>query len=253
MIAFWRAGQIGLLFALLLLPPSVHAQGVSSDAGPDGPAQTVFAPASGRGRVVMVLSGHHGPNAYQFFAAKIAKLGYYAVLLDGNDILAADRQGGRRLLKAIERAQHARQALPGRVAVIGFSQGGGGALTYATHMPDRVAIVIAYYPATSFIEKMSGNIKAYIEAMEVPVVAFAGVKDTYHDCCLIETARTMATDAKALGHRFELIEYPDAEHGFNESIGGYRRTFDVGAAFNGPAAGDAWQRTQATLKTYLGG
>ena len=48
--------------------------------------------------------------------------------------------------RAIERAQRSPKALPGKTVVIGFSMGGGGALTYAAGMPDLVSAVVAYYP-----------------------------------------------------------------------------------------------------------
>ncbi len=76
------------------------------------------------------------------------------MLLDGKAILAADRQGGgARLQKVIAKAQRSSNALPGKVAVIGFALGGGGALAYAEAEPALVATVITYYPATSFIDK----------------------------------------------------------------------------------------------------
>jgi hypothetical protein len=81
--------------------------------------ETDLSPPSGKGRVVIVLSGSDGPDSLKDYAGKIAALGYYTVLLDGKAILAVDKQGGKRLKDVIAKAQSAPNALPGKVAVIG--------------------------------------------------------------------------------------------------------------------------------------
>jgi len=48
------------------------------------------------------------------------------------------------LKNAIVRAQKSSYGLPGKVAVIGYSFGGRGALIHATKMRDFVSVVIAY-------------------------------------------------------------------------------------------------------------
>ena len=112
------------------------ADGVSTPAGPEGPAQIAYAPAKGPGPAVILLSGQSGPALYQEYAAEVASLGYYAVLLDGKDILTRTQDGAANLKNAIERAQRSQYVVPGKSAVIGFSQGGGGALAYATNMTE---------------------------------------------------------------------------------------------------------------------
>ncbi|HWQ11139.1 MAG TPA: dienelactone hydrolase family protein, partial [Holophaga sp.] len=132
-----------------LVPSALAAQGVTTEAGPEGPAQTAYPPTSGKpGPVIIEISGHTGPTSYRPYATELAKLGYYTVLIDGKDILNPDHTGSANLRKAIKRAQHAPDAIPGKVAVIGFSQGGGGALYEAANLPDDVAMVVAYYPFT---------------------------------------------------------------------------------------------------------
>ena len=126
----------------------------------------------------MLLSGHSGPSQYQPIAVDVARLGYYAVLLDGKDILAADQRGGERLKAAILRAQRSDHAVPGKVAVIGFSQGGGGALTYATRLPDLAAIVVTYYPETDFITRYT-DYRTFVSRFQVPVLILAGGEDRY--------------------------------------------------------------------------
>jgi hypothetical protein len=134
----------------------------------EGPEEIDLPPPSGTGRVVFVLSGEDGTNPYKDYAESVAKLGYYVVLIDGHQILSSDMQGGDRLAKAIAKAQSSSNALPGKIAVIGFSLGGGGALTYAERQPDAVAGVITYYPATSFIAKVT-DMKTFVGKFQVPL------------------------------------------------------------------------------------
>ena len=124
-------------------------------------SETDIAPPSGKGRVVIVLSGIDGPGPVQDFGNKVAQLGYFTVLVDGNAILSEDRQGGTRLTQVIAKAQALPNALPGKVAVIGFAAGGGGALAYAEAQPNTVASVIAYDPVTAFVAKV-GGMKAFV-------------------------------------------------------------------------------------------
>lgn len=62
-------------------------------SSPDGPALTAYAPDSGVGPVVIVISGPAGPNSYQKYASELAGLGYYSVLLTGKDILNPELTG----------------------------------------------------------------------------------------------------------------------------------------------------------------
>ena len=234
---------IGWMFAVIAVSASA-ADGVSTEAGPEGPAQTAYAPASGSGPVIIVISGQTGPNSYQSYAAELAKLGYYSVLLTGADILNPAHTGPVNLKKAIERAQRSPSAVKGKVAVIGFSLGGGGALYEATAIPDLVSMVVAYYPST---RTWANNIDSLVKRFKVPVLMMPGGLDRYKSCCLVETARAIETAAKASGAKFELVVYPDANHGFNlqtgasgEPMGAYRRDDDR----------DAWRRTVEMLKQY---
>lgn len=205
----------------------------------EGPAQTTYAPATGRGPAVIVISGQSGaknPN-YRSYATEVARLGYYTVLLDGNDILTREKSGAANLKMAIERAQRSPNAVPGKTAVIGFSLGGGGALRHAAGMQDRVSVVVAYYPFTKF----AAGAASLVPNFKVPVLVLAGGRDHYKDCCLIESARAMEAAAKESGKKFELVVYPEADHGFNDKDGhNYRRDDDR----------DAWRRTTEMLRQY---
>ena len=197
-------------------------------------------PPSGSGRVVLMLSGIDGTAPYKPFAERVAKLGYDVVLIDGRQILSNDKQGGDRLTKAIAAAQASANAKPGKIAVIGFSAGGGGALAYAERQPETVAAVIAYYPATTFIAKVS-DMKSFVDKFQVPLVAFAGGKDTFDNCCLLATIQSMQATAKDLGKSMDLVVYPEAKHGFIKD-----------ATYREADAEDAWKHTTAALAQYLG-
>ena len=69
----------------------------------------------------------------------------------------------------------------------------------------------------------------------------AGKKDTFRDCCLIETARAFASAAAASNAPLELVTYPNVGHDF----------IVEGRYYDGKAAEDAWSRTAAMLKQYL--
>jgi len=96
-------------------------------------AQEECPPPQGKGRVVVVDSGHSGSLYYRPAARQLAQLGYDVVLLDANEIrgphlpISSGFEGhvGVALPGAIEQAQHMPRALPGKVALVGFSQGGG--------------------------------------------------------------------------------------------------------------------------------
>jgi dienelactone hydrolase len=231
------------MFAFIIASASA-ADGVSTETGPDGIAQTAYSPANGPGPVVIVISGQSGPFSYQTYAAELARLGYYSVLIAGKDILNPALTGPANLKQVIDRAQRSPNAIKGKVAVIGFSLGGGGALYNATFMPDLVSMVVAYYPYT---RTWANNIDSLVKRFQVPVLVLAAQQDRYQDCCVIETARAMEVAAKAKGTRFELVVYPDANHGFNlqvnargEPASAYRRDDDK----------DAWRRTVERLKLY---
>jgi dienelactone hydrolase len=235
----WRFFVISFVVALVC---AYAAMAATDDAGPGGPKQEAYAPPSGQGPIVILISGASGlTQDYRSYAAEVARLGYYAVLLDGKEIGANDPDwmGGGNLKRAIEQAQRSPQALPGKAAVIGFSMGGGGALTHAAHMPDLVSAVVAYYPMTIHVLDM----RSFAARFQVPILVLAGEKDVYFNCCLIESMRGMEAAAKEVGALFELVVYPNAGHAFNLGHGSL-------GWFRAEESADAWQRTIKLLRQY---
>ena len=203
-------------------------------------AQQEFPPPSGKGRVVVVFSGATGPAHYTTATAEIAKLGYDAVLFDGNAIVGTR---GAAVKAFILQAQQEPHALPGKVALVGFSLGGGMALIFGTQLPDLVTVAVAWYPLTNVIR----DVPSFSSRLKVPVLLLAGEADagTRKDpgCCRIETARDIAAGASAHGLPFELVTYPGAQHDFVYG----------GEHYDARAYADALQRTAAKLKSALGG
>jgi pimeloyl-ACP methyl ester carboxylesterase len=196
-------------------------------------AQQEITPPAGKGRAVVVVSGLDA-SAYEPAARKLAALGYDVFFVDGNKLVGDQGVG---LKAAIDKAQQSPNALPGKVGVVGFSLGGSHALGLAPRWPDQVAVVVVMYPLT----KTFKDINATVARIKVPVLMFAGEKDTFRDCCLIETARAMASAAKAIDAPLELVTYPKAGHEF--ILEGFHHDAE--------AAADAWSRTADMLKRYL--
>ncbi len=195
-------------------------------------AQQELAPPTGKGHVVVILSGILGPTHDKALAQAISALGYDVYFCDSRTLEGTNGQAVR---DAIQNAQKLPHALPGKVALIGISLGGGMALDYASTWTDLLAVDILWYPVTEFLNAMPG----FGSRITVPTLMFAGEADTYDNCCLIATARTLAADAKQAGAPFELVTYPGVNHDFIKGGGGY----------NEQAYNDALTRTAAKLKS----
>ena len=193
--------------------------------------QQEYPPPQGNGHVIVLVSGTAGPDHDKAFAQDLAALGYDVTVFDGNKIFATGAEG---LRSAVAQARQMPHALPGKVALIGLSLGGGVALAYGSQMTNDVAVDIVWYPATGFYLRIPG----YASRFKVPVLMFAGESDNYMNCCLISTARTMAADAAALKAPFELVTYPGTSHDF--IVGG--------TGYKAESYKDAMSRTAARLK-----
>lgn len=225
-----KARSIALLIALMAALRVAMAN--------PGAASEVFVPPS-PGPVVIMVSGASGLDAYRGMAQALQQRGYYVDLIDGRDVLTREKDGRAVLTSHIAQARASASALPGKVAVVGFSQGGGGALLHAGSLRDEVATVVAFYPAISW----SPNMAWLAQRLAVPTLILAGEQDRYNGCCLIEDMRALASAAQRQGAPLTLVSYPEAGHGFNLSLGAHRSA----------DADDAWSRTLQVLADALQG
>jgi dienelactone hydrolase len=168
-------------------------------------------------------------------ASDIAKLGYDVVLFDANAVKGTHGEGVK---TAIQQALSMPHALAGKVALVGFSSGGGASLYYGAQWPDQVAVVVVWYPANSFIRNLPG----FIDRLQVPVVTFAGGQDHFlNGCCTADRDTALQAAAKGAGKPFDLTIYPDANHDFAKG----------GSNYNAKDYEDALQRTAEALKMHL--
>jgi dipeptidyl aminopeptidase/acylaminoacyl peptidase len=200
----------------------------SAAAQPQELKRENFPPPLGKGAIVVVASGAGGTASFSEFSSKLSELGYYTVLVDGNDAIRAAT-----LRTVIADSQSAPQAIPGKVALVGFSLGGVAVLLHSAPLKDQVSAVVAYYPA---IDWFVSDITALAAKLQTPVLLFAGEKDQNMGCCKIESMRALDAAPKAVP--FELIVYPNADHRFNLK----------GFEYRAQDADDAWARTAAFLK-----
>jgi dienelactone hydrolase len=213
---------------LLLLPLAALAQAISK--------HEEFVPKSGKGPVVIVISGSTGLPYYWEYARQVSDLGYYTVLIDGKDILTRERDGAANLRAVIAKAQASPQGTAAKAALIGFSQGGGAVLAHGAVMDDVVAAVVAYYPATSWAR----NPAALGARVRVPVLVLAGELDRQNNCCLVGSMREIESGARERGRPLELVVYRNSGHGFNLGGRGYQ-PHDTE---------DAWRRTKEMLAKH---
>jgi carboxymethylenebutenolidase len=195
----------------------------------------VFPPTSGRGAIVVVVSGASGTPLYRDFSSKLAKLGYYTVLLEGRGVVI-DPPGAGNLRAAIAKSQSAPQAIPGKVALVGLSMGGAAVLLHGAPLKDQVSAVVAYYPAITLFAPDATALAAKLQA---PVLLFAGAQDQ-QGCCMIETMRALAAAPKTVP--FELVVYPEAGHGFNLHAPQF--------VYRSQDADDAWSKAVAFLDRW---
>ena len=207
-------------------------------------AQEEIKPPSGKGPLVVVLSGSGGAGSIRDVAVRIAALGYDVALFDSNAIVAAKVSGSATpicsaVINAIATARQSPNALPGKYGIVGFSLGGGMAFSFGCPFTDPPAVVAAWYPTTDNIK----NVQAFAGRIRIPTVMFAGTADEYKFCCMIGKAREIAQAAKAANAPFELTEYKGAQHAFAQT---------AAAAHDRSSTADALAKTAAALKRYLG-
>ncbi|MEO5881761.1 MAG: dienelactone hydrolase family protein [Caldimonas sp.] len=199
-------------------------------------AQETFAPPTERGPVVIVASGASGTGLYREFSANLAAQGYYVVLVDGKDVSIrpndTSRGGPASMRSLIQDAQASPRAAPGKVALIGLSLGGIGALAFGAPLKEQVSGVVLFYPA---LTRVGSDLTSLSSKMQVPTLVFAGGKDNFRGCCTIETMKEFEAAAKSVP--FQLVVYPEANHAFNLKM------VPPPLEYRQADADDAWKRT----------
>lgn len=190
-----------------------------------------FEPA-GKGPPVILVSGAFGEGAYRDQARRMAARGYDVLLVDSRDLVDLEEPGLKAVIAHLKDSEH---AVPGKVAMIGFSLGGGQLLAHAAAWQEDVSAIVVMYPATVGL----GDPVEVAKAIKVPVLVLAGEQDHMQDCCNIERARALAAAADAQHKPLVLRSYPTAGHDFIiEGTDGY----------NAGVAKDAWASTDAWFK-----
>ncbi|MBL8309958.1 MAG: dienelactone hydrolase family protein [Burkholderiales bacterium] len=220
---FWRIA-LGSAFFFALVNTTM-AQGYFREE---------IAAKDGKGPAVLIISGQTGPDPRRAYARDVAALGYNVLLVDGNDMLSRTKPAAHNFKDAVSSLLAAPNTTSKKVAVIGFSLGGGALLSHALHQPDVVVAALAVYPFTAWIQ----NVDGLVGRLQVPLTVLAAGADSYNNCCLIDKAREIEKSAKAKGKAFDMVVYENAEHGYDLTGRNYRHDYTR----------DTWQRTEAWLK-----
>ena len=131
------------------------------------------------------------------------------------------------------------KARPGAVGAVGFSNGGWFAVLLAAQ--GRIKGGVAYYGALVGVaqpRERNPFLQSYTAASS-PVLLLGGANDTTMGT---EPVRMLEQIIKGAGAPYELILYPDAEHGFDRNA---TRSGNTAAGI------DAKARTLAFLRTYV--
>jgi dienelactone hydrolase len=188
--------------------------------------------AQGQGRLPVVVmihgSGGMGPNI-EAWTRDFNEMGISTFALDGftgrglTSVNTDQAQLGRlnmtldvyRMLETL--AKHPRVD-PSRVALMGFSRGGQGAL-YASlkrfhRQWNRSGIEFAAY--IPFYPDCMTTYQTDAETVERPIRIFHGTPDDYNP---VARCRDFVARLRAAGRDVALTEYPNAAHGFDNPLG----------------------------------
>ena len=128
---------------------------------------------------------------------------------------------------------------PARLGVVGFCRGGRAVWLYDAHNPSLKAAVAFYGPVGGERTKIQPHTAADVATeLHAPLLGLYGAKDPGIAPADVQAA---AAKARAAGKTVEIVEYPDAGHGFHAD---YRPTYVP------DAAKDGWSRMQAWFKHY---
>lgn len=260
------ATLIGLSISALVIADTRVAVDVPVSVGRSLSAE-LYSPGSGAPAPAVIVL-HTAAGAVESFdsqyARALAKEGFVALAVN---YLHAQTTGGTRIwapgitddLAAVTKWLQARPEVAGKpLGTVGFSLG-SHALLLAAREPAIKAVVVyygAYNPRQFRSLKLPPTVRLPIDvAAEVraPVLLFHGAAD---DEVPPSDARAMEAALKAAGKVVELVVYPGAHHRFDRGpVAGMRGERSAqGHTYrkNDAAAKDAFARTLAWLRKYLG-
>lgn len=263
-------------------PQPVHVPHAAHAAAPPSLAAFLFLPhLSGRHPAVVMLHGCGGAfgkdgqlNArHQMWGEFLAEKGYVALMLDsfGERGLRqiCTTPFAQRTLKEADRVADAHAALaylrqlpqvdPGRVALLGWSHGGGVVLNAISHpapppgMPGFAAAV-SFYPGCTARSQRADRFHPY-----APLLLLMGESDDWTPAA---PCQALAVTVAARGEPMQMVAYPDTYHDFDnpalkakrvrrEVPNGVHPGVGVTTAPNPQAREDAKLRVQAFLAEHL--
>jgi len=215
------------------------------------PVKAEFFPASGTAKRPSVLMLHGGQGwggaegrieDFRHYARELAGHGFDAYMVyyySDQDI--ADRKANAPMVsirrfpawaKLVSDLTADVKNLPssnGKVALVGFSNG-GNLSAHATPLDPNIDAAVIYYGGVS-------RVPGYVAKRFPPLMIFHGEADTREP---IERGIKLFDTAKALGGPVEFHSYPGINHGFGQNLGT-------------PAADDAFARTISFLEKTLKG
>ena len=134
--------------------------------------------------------------------------------------------------------QHLKKTGSPKVAVTGFCMGGALTLLSAVHVPELDASVVWYgYPPLEYVDASK---------IQKPLQGHWALHDEFFPIAGVDQ---LETNLKAANAPYTFYRY-DAKHAFTNPEADARHLPPL--QYNAVATKEAWQRTQAFLKTHLG-
>lgn len=133
------------------------------------------------------------------------------------------------ILEAMKYLKSLSNVVSDRIGVTGFCAGGGNTWDFVVNVPE-VAAAVPFYGAPPALEDL--------EKIRTPVLAIYAERDRALTLRLFPVATAMITQQRVFG----MVVYEGVGHAFHN---------DTGAAYNGPAADDAWSRTLMFFDRHL--
>ena len=260
-------------------PVAVEIPALTLSSSPAPLGGRLFTPATAPRAAVVMMHGCGGAYAasgalssrHRMWGEYLSGLGYAVLMLDSftsrglreictvktaeRTIKEADRVGDAYAALAYVTARFDIDA--SRVALLGWSHGGGTVLTAAARKPAAALpykAMIAFYPGCTTRAKRADSFHAY-----APLLVLTGESDDWTPAA---PCKALVDNAAARGEPVSIVVYPNAYHDFDspglkalrvrsEVPNGARPGHGVTVAPNPEAREDAKVRVKAFLETHL--